>query len=79
MPGTLWYWGPVGGIAAVKDAWQPFEALLKVMSAHSWMFPAGWVLAVLIHWLTIGVELDGQRQGLDRVRKAAVRPKRRRR
>lgn len=75
-PGTLWYWGPVGGMAAVKDAWQPFEALSKAMSAHSWMFPAGWALAILPHWLTVGVELGEQRRGLRQLRETGQRPKR---
>lgn len=63
-------------MAAVKDAWQPFQSLLELMAAHGWMFPTGWGLAILLHWLTIGAEMHRQIAALNAIRRRTARPRR---
>lgn len=60
----------------MKDAWRPFAALLEVMSAHIWIFPTGWALTILLHWLTVGAEVERQRRELSAIRKVRTHSKR---
>lgn len=62
VPGTAWWWAPIAGMAAVKDAWQPFDAALKIMSGHSLIFPTGWAASIVMHWLLVGREVEDQKR-----------------
>lgn len=47
----------------------PFQALVTYMYAHNWMFPAGWAVSALGHWLIVAPETNRQRNRLAFIRR----------
>lgn len=63
-------------MAGLKDAFSPFNELITLMGHHWWMYPAGCTASILLRWLTIGVEVESQRERLEEIRR--VKPGRKR-